>query len=279
MIKIGEYNKLTVSREVDFGVYLKDEEGQEILLPGKWVPEGTEPGHALRVFVYTDSEDRPIATTMEPAASLGEYAAMEVKAVAPFGAFLDWGLEKDLLLPKMEQLKPVKPGDTVVARVCLDYKTNRMIAVTKINPFLKTEANIFTPGQEVELMVYNTTPLGYQVLVNHQYAGLLYQNQVHENLRIGDRRQGYISKLREDGKLDVNLKPFGREGMMSDRERVLEALLRNDGHLPLGDKSDAEEISRKLNMSKKSYKRAIGILYKERLISISDYEINAVKEE
>lgn len=275
MIKLGEYNTLAVSREVDFGVYLKEGE-DEILMPAKWVPEGTKPGDALRVFVYTDSEDRPIATTMEPAASLGEYAVMEVKSSAPFGAFLDWGLEKDLLLPKSEQIRPVEAGDKVVARVCLDYKTNRLIGVSKIDTFLKQESEEFTAGQEVDLLVYNRTALGYQVMVNKEYAGLLYYNNVFEELEIGDRRKGYLSKLREDGKLDVSLKPFGKEGMKSDRDKLWEALEQEGGYLPLGDKSDAMEISERLNMSKKSFKRAIGILYKERKITISEREIKKV---
>lgn len=275
MIKLGEYNSLTVSREVDFGIYLKEGE-DEILMPAKWVPEGTEPGDELRVFVYTDSEDRPIATTMEPAASLGEYAVMEVKSAAPFGAFLDWGLEKDLLLPKSEQIRPVEAGDKVVARVCMDFKTNRLIGVTKIDTFLEQQSEQFTPGQEVDLLIYNRTALGYQAMVNKEYAGLLYYNNVFEELEIGDHRKGYISKLREDGKLDVSLKPFGKEGMKSDRDKVWEALEQEGGHLPLGDKSDAEEISQRLGMSKKSFKRAIGILYKERKITVSEQEIRKV---
>lgn len=275
MIKLGEYNTLTVSREVDFGVYLKEGE-DEILMPGKWVPEGTRPGDELRVFVYTDSEDRPIATSMEPVATLDETAVMEVSSVAPFGAFLNWGLEKDLLLPKAEQIRPVEPGDKVVARVCLDFKTNRLVAVSKIDAFLKQQATDFKAGQEVELLIYNRTALGYQAIVNQAYAGLLYYNNVHEDLEIGDRRKGYLSKLREDGKLDISLKPFGKEGMKSDRDKVWEALESEGGYLPLGDKSEAEEISQRLGMSKKSFKRAIGILYKERRIMIAPEEIRTV---
>lgn len=275
MIKLGEYNTLTVSREVDFGIYLKEGE-EEILMPGKWVPEGTRPGDELRVFVYTDSEDRPIATSMEPVATLGETAVMEVTSIAPFGAFLNWGLEKDLLLPKMEQIRPVEPGDKVVARVCLDFKTNRLVGVSKIDTFLKQQSTDFKAGQEVDLLIYNRTALGYQAIVNQEYAGLLYYNNVHEELEIGDRRKGYLSKLREDGKLDISLKPFGKEGMKSDRDKLWEALESEGGYLPLGDKSEAEEISRRLGMSKKSFKRAIGILYKERRITIGPEEIRTV---
>lgn len=272
MIKIGEYNTLTVSRLVDFGAYLKSDE-QEILIPGKWIPEGTEAGDQLKVFVYTDSEDRPIATTMEPVAKLGEFAPMEVKAVTPFGAFLDWGLEKDLLLPKGEQHRPARVGEKVVVRVCLDYKTNRVIGVSKLAAFLKPAGEEVKPGQEVDLIVSQITPLGYQVVVNQTYNGLLYKNEVFEDLAVGDQLKGFVRKVREDGKLDVNLKPFGKEGMQSDRDKVLEKLEENGGRLPLGDKSDSEEISRTLNMSKKSFKRAIGILYKERKIELSDHEI------
>ena len=272
MIRIGEYNTLKVSRMVDFGAYLESE-GEEVLIPGKWIPEGTEPGQELRVFVYTDSEDRIIATTMEPAAVLGEFAALKVKAVTPFGAFLDWGLEKDLLLPKNEQLKPVSEGEKVVVRIAMDYKTNRLIGVSKIGAFLKAAGEGLVPGQEVNLLVFHKSPLGYQVMVDGKYNGLLYNDQVFEDLQIGDERKGFIRKVREDGKLDVNLKAFGKEGMKSDKDRVFEKLQENGGILPYGDKSEADDINTGLNMSKKSYKRAIGMLYKERKITISDFEI------
>lgn len=275
MIKIGEYNTLKVNRMVDFGAYLGSEE-QEVLIPGKWLPAGTEPGQELRVFVYTDSEDRPIATTMEPAAVLGEIAALEVKAVAPFGAFLDWGLEKDLLLPKAEQHRPVRTGEKVVVKIALDYKTNRLIGVSKLNAFLKPAPEDFEPGREVELLISQITPLGYQAVVDGRYSGLLYKNEVFEPIQVGDRLKGFVRKVREDGKLDLNLKPFGKGGMQSDRDKVLEKLEQSGGQLELGDKSDAEKISEKLNMSKKSFKRAIGILYKERKIQISDNEIRKV---
>lgn len=273
MIAIGEYNLLTVNRMVDFGAYLKSEDEEEILIPGKWLPAGTEPGQELKVFVYTDSEDRPIATTMEPLAVVGDFAALEVKAVAPFGAFLDWGLEKDLLLPKAEQHRPVKVGEKVVIKVCVDFKTNRLIGVSKLAPFLKNAGEDLKPSQEVELLITQITPLGFQALVDKKYSGLLYKNEVFETIQVGDQRKGFIRKVREDGKLDVNLKPFGKEGMHSDRDKVLEKIAENGGRLPLGDKSEAEDISRTLNMSKKSFKRAIGILYKERKIQISDQEI------
>ncbi len=272
MIRIGEYNTLEISRMVDFGAYLKSGE-EEILIPGKWLPAGAEPGQEIEVFVYTDSEDRPIATTMKPAAISGEFAALEVKEVAPFGAFLNWGLEKDLLLPKNEQVRPVKPGEKVVVRIALDYKTNRLIGVGKLGAFLKPAPEELKPGQEVELLVYHKSPLGYQVIVDSKYSGLLYQDEVFEDLTAGESRKGYIRKVREDGKLDVNLKPFGKEGMQTDVERVWEKLQENGGVLALGDKSHADDIYTGLNMSKKSYKRAIGILYKDRKITVSDYEI------
>lgn len=272
MAGIGEYNILPILRIVDFGAYLKMGE-QDVLIPGKWLPEGAEPGQELKVFVYTDSEDRIIATTMEPKAVLGEFAALEVRAVTPFGAFLDWGLEKDLLLPKAEQHRPVREGDKVVVRICMDFKTNRLIAVSKLAPFMKSAPEDFAPGTEVDLLITQITPLGYQALTDGQYSGLLYKNEVFEPLSVGDQRKGYVRKVREDGKLDVNLKAFGKQGMQSDRDRVLEKVKENGGLLPLGDKSEADEIMKVLNMSKKSYKRAIGILYKERKIVISEQEI------
>lgn len=273
MIEIGKHNILKVNRAVDFGFYLTDGH-EEVLLPTKWVPEGADIGKNVDVFIYTDSEDRPIATTMEPKATVGDFAVLKVSALTNFGAFLDWGLEKDLLLPKTEQLNPVAVGEKVVVKICLDYKTNRLIAVSKLGSFLTADPAELKPGDEVEAWVYNETPLGYQVLLNKQYSGLLYENEVFEPLRIGDKRQAWVRKLREDNKLDISLKPFGKEGMKSDREKVLEKLKEGGGHLPLGDKSEPEEISRKLNLSKKAFKRAIGMLYKEQLISISDKEIH-----
>ena len=272
MIEIGAYNILKVNRAVDFGFYLTDGH-EEVLLPKKWIPEGADIGRNVEVFIYTDSEDRLIATTMKPKATLGEFAALEVTSTTGFGAFLDWGLEKDLLLPKNEQLKPLEVGEKAVVKVCLDFKTNRLIGVSKLGSFLKPVPESLQPGQEVEAWVYNRTPLGYQVLVNREYGGLLYENEVFEDLRIGDIRTAWIKKRREDGKLDVSLKPFGKEGMKSDREKVLEALKESGGSLPLGDKSEPEEINKQLSMSKKAFKRAIGILYKEQLIALSDYEI------
>lgn len=273
MINIGEYNTLKVNREVDFGLYLGDGE-EEVLLPGKWKPEGTEIGQDIEVFVYTDSEDRPIATTMKPVATVGEFAIMEVKSTIPIGAFLDWGLEKDIFLPKAEQLQKPAVGDKVVVRVCLDHKTNRVVAVSKIGSFVEEINHPFKPGEQVEAWVYQISPLGYLVLVNQKYSGLIYRSDVFEPLQIGDRKKAYVSKLREDGKLDLGLKAFGKEGMKSDRDKVLEKLEEKGGRLPLGDKSQPEEVSRVLGMSKKSFKRAIGILYKEQKINLSDEEIS-----
>lgn len=272
MIEIGTYNILKVNRAVDFGFYLTDGH-EEVLLPKKWIPEGADIGKNVEVFIYTDSEDRLIATTMKPKAILGDFAALEVTSTTGFGAFLDWGLEKDLLLPKNEQIKPVAVGEKAVVKVCLDFKTNRLIGVSKIGSFLKPVPESLQPGQQVEVWVYNQTPLGYQVMVNEQFAGLLYENEVFEELQVGDKRTAWVKKRREDDKLDVSLKPFGKEGMKSDREKVLEALKEAGGTLALGDKSEPEEISRKMNMSKKAFKRATGMLYKEQLITLSDYEV------
>lgn len=272
MIEIGEYNILKVNRAVDFGFYLTDGQ-EEILLPKKWIPEGAGIGKNVEVFVYTDSEDRLIATTMKPKATLGNFATLQVSTTTDFGAFLDWGLEKDLLLPKTEQIKAHKVGEKVVVKISLDHKTNRLIAVGKLGSFLKPVPDTLQPGQKVEALVYNQTPLGYQVLVNNLYGGLLYENEVFENLQVGDKRTVWVKKLREDNKLDVSLKPFGKVGMKSDRDKVLEKLQETGGMLALGDKSKPEDISKEMNMSKKAFKRAIGILYKEKLITLSDYDI------
>src|SRR5690606_7518643 len=199
-------------------------------------------GDELEVFVYTDSEDRLIATTLEPFGKVGEFAAMEVKDVTHFGAFLDWGIEKDLLVPNNEQHRRLQVGHWTVVRVCLDPQTERVIGVGKLNPFLNKDFSKLSEGQEVALMVYDETDLGYMVIIDNEFSGMLYRNEVFEPLNIGDKRIGHIKKLREDGKIDVRLNKIGRDAIDENKEIVLERLHASQGFLPYHDKSDSEKI-------------------------------------
>lgn len=278
MLEIGKFNKLVVSRSVDFGMYLESDHG-EILIPKKYVPEGTKVGDVLDVFVYTDSEDRLIATTLEPYGKVGEFAAMEVKDVTNFGAFLDWGIEKDLLVPNNEQHRRLHTGQWTVVRLCLDPKTERVIGVGKLNPFLSKDFSKISEGQEVDLMVYDETDLGYMVIINNEFSGMLYRNEVFEPLEIGDKKRGRIRKLREDGKIDVRLNPGGIEGIDTAKEIIVQRLKAAGGFLPYHDKSDAEKIKIVFQMSKKSFKKAVGGLYKDNKVTLLENGIKLLVDE
>ena len=269
MLEIGKFNKLVVSRSVDFGMYLESDHG-DILIPKKYVPEGTKIGDALDVFVYTDSEDRLIATTLEPYGIVGEFAAMRVKDVTNFGAFLDWGIEKDLLVPNSEQHRKLHVGQMTVVRLCLDERTERVIGVGKLNPFLSKDFSALQEGQAVNLMVYDHTDLGIMVLIDDQYSGMLYENEVFEPLEIGDKKKGFIKKIRPDGKIDVRLFKEGVAAIDASKDTILKKLKASDGFLPYHDKSDTDAIKEAFQMSKKSFKKAIGGLYKEGKIQILD---------
>lgn len=278
MLKIGNTNTLTVARTSDFGLYLSSSQG-DILLPNRYVTPQMEVGHTLDVFVYTDSEDRLVCVTDVPRAEAGEFAALRVKEVTSFGAFLDWGLEKDLLLPFKEQLNPVRTGDTVVVRVCLDPRTQRVIAVAKLQPFFHRDTTSLQEKQEVLLLVFQETELGYKVLVDRRYEGLVYRNEVFEPLRIGEQKTGYVKKVRDDGKLDISLQPVGVvAGMDASRATVLQKLSEADeGYLPYHDKSDPAAIEQAFGLSKKAFKRAIGGLYKDKQIKLEDEGIRLIK--
>jgi uncharacterized protein len=269
MIIIGKYNDLVVERIVEFGVYLNPKE-DEILLPAKYVPENTRPGDTLRVFVYTDSEDRPIATTLSPKAVVGEFAYLQVKDVASFGAFLDWGLEKDLLVPANEQQNRMKIGQKYVVKVCLDPKTRRVYATSRIAQHCeKAPKNLFV-GEKVSLLMYSHTKIGITAVVNSQYAGMIYKSETYEPLSIGEKRDGYVSRIREDGKIDLVLKKPGHHSITDSGALVMDILQKAGGTLPCHDKSAPDEIKHTFSMSKKEFKRATGGLYKAGKIDITD---------
>ena len=269
-MEIGKYYELEVAKEVDFGVYLSSELG-EILLPLKYVPEGTRAGDRLRVFLHKDSEDRLLATTLDPKGKLGDFVSLMTKDVTPHGAFMDWGLEKDLFVPNREQHTKFEVGKSYVVRICLDYKTDRLIGVSKLNAFL-SNSNIegISEGDEVNLLIYDETDRGFLAVINQKYGGLIYKNEIFEPIAIGEEKKGYIKKIREDHKIDLSLSASGTEAIDINRDIVLNKLRSSGGFLPLHDKSDPADILHQLNMSKKAFKKAIGGLYKDKQISIEE---------
>lgn len=267
-MKMGATNKLVVQRLEEPGAYLADAAGNEILLPGKFVPDQLQPEDELTVFVYTDSEDRPVATTQTPVAEVGDFAALKVVDVSSAGAFLDWGLDKDLLLPFAEQQHPVKPGDTVVARITLDYRSNRVVAVTKLEPFFSHHTQELSVQQRVHYLVYRYQDPGYRVVVNFNFQGIIYANETYRKLETGDSGLAYISDIRPDHKLDLRLFKNPAEAIDEAKKLIMTHLTGQGGSLPFSDKSEPDAILNYFNMSKKTFKKAIGNLYREEKINI-----------
>ena len=279
MVDLGNYNELVIAREVDFGVYLTSEDG-DILLPGKYVPEGAKIGDKLRVFVYRDSEDRMIATTLEPYATVGEFACLTCTDVTPFGAFLDWGLEKDLLVPLHNQKNKMQVGRKYCVYIYLDETSDRVVATTKLGKYLYNDDIRLSEGDEVQLLVAGLTDIGIKVLINSEYMGILYKNEVFQDLRIGDKTTGYIKLIRPDNKIDVTLRKPGvnqKEEKDEAADKILRLLQQGSGWLPLSDNSTPEDIYQTLGMSKKTFKRAIGSLYKAGQITIEPDSIRLRK--
>lgn len=272
MLKIGQYNYLQVIKEVDFGYYLDsgDENWEEILLPFNSAPKQCDVYDWLDVFIYFDSEDRIIATTEKPHAVVGEFNLLRVKAVEKVGAFLDWGLRKDLLVPFGEQKVRLKTGRSCIVWVYVDEASGRIVASTRLQKFMDPEPGDYTVGQEVELLVTKETELGYKAIINNAHWGFLYENEVFKKLRVGQKVQGYIQKLREDDKIDVSLTATGYEKVGGISEMILKVLQKKKGFLPITAKTSPEEIYSLFGVSKKNYKKAIGALYKERKVTIED---------
>jgi len=272
MVAIGNYNELEIAKEVDFGVYLDSEDG-EILLPAKYVPEDARVGDRLRVFIYRDSEDRMIATTLEPKAKVGDFAALQVKDTNQYGAFLEWGLEKDLFVPFNNQRDKMQPGRTYVVYIYLDDSSDRIVATAKYEKYLQNEVADLIDGQEVNLLVAGFTDLGYKVIINNKYLGMLYKNEVFRDLSMGEQTKGYIKKVREDQKIDVTLQRTGFGEVKDAAQIIMEKLQSANGQLPLSDHSDPDEIYHLLGMSKKTFKKAIGTLYRQGKIFLHDRHI------
>lgn len=273
MVEIGKYNTLTVVKIVDFGVYLDGGERGEILMPKEYVPTNCSPDDEVEVFVYFDSEDRIVATTEIPAIQVGEFAFLKVVAVSKVGAFLGWGLRKDLFVPFREQRDPMVEGKSYSVYAYVDKASDRIVASTKIEKFLDQVFPDYEPGEEVEVLIARKTDLGYAVIVNHAHWGLVYDNEIFRPLKIGQKMRGYIKTVREDEKIDVSLQPAGYGKIEGLAGMVLEKLKDYGGVLDLSDKSEPAEIYRVFGCSKKNYKKALGTLLKQGIIEIKDTEV------
>lgn len=268
MLNIGDYNTLEIVKHLDFGMYLKSGE-LEILLPTKYIPEGAAIGQMIDVFIYTDSEDRLIASNLKPLATVNEFAYLTVSHVSQYGAFLNIGLEKDILVPLSEQKDKMVEGRGYVVFVYLDTMTDRMVASAKISDFVIKDSIDLKEKQEVNLLVAAITPLGFNVIVDNQYIALVYANEVFTEVKVGDQLVGYVRKIREDNKIDISLQPIGFEKRINaDTEVIMEALLKNNGTLNISDSSTPGTIYKAVGMSKKAFKKASGVLYREKKIAI-----------
>lgn len=277
MKELGLISTLTINRFTDFGAYLALSDGGEVLLPKGYLKGDEKEGDELEVFVYTDSEDRPVAVTQRPLALLDDFAVLEAKEVTKFGAFMDWGLPKDLFVPNGEMAKNMEVGQKYLIRVCVDFKSNRLIGVSKYRDFMYPAPKDYEPGNETEGLIFEKTDLGYKVLLEDRYEGLVYANEVFQPLEIGSVRKLWVKKRRDDGKLDLQVLPVGRVKYDEGSEKIL-ALLEEKGFLPLHDKSDPAEIQSMLGMSKKHFKQCIGQLYKGHRIQILENGISLVSE-
>lgn len=272
MIKIGQYNTLTILRDTKVGLFLGNgNEAEDILLPNKYVPQDFKIGDEMSVFVYLDHEERPVATTLEPYILLNEFALLRVNYTNQVGAFMDWGMEKDILVPFKEQARPMEKGKRYLVYLYMDEKTNRLVASSKTNQFLSNENLTVNKFEEVDLIVSHITEVGINVIINEQHKGLLYKDEVYDDsIRTGDRMRGYIKNIRPDNKIDVSLQILGYENVEPNAEKILDELRASRGFLRLSDNSHPEDIKTVLKMSKKTFKKAIGALYKEKRIDIKD---------
>lgn len=271
-IRLGRRNRLEVLREVDFGLYLDAGEIGDVLLPRRYVPEGTKTGDTLDVFLYLDGEERLVATTEQPLVEVGQFACLEVSWVNEFGAFLHWGLMKDLFCPFREQKQKMQQGHKYVVYCYIDPITYRIVASAKVEKFLSKERPEYSSGDEVECLIQQPTDLGLKAIVDGRYSGLLFRNEIFQPLHVGDRVRAFVKQVRPDGKIDLKLQQhFGKLRITDFSAQLLDYLRRQpQGFCPLGDKSDADDIYRTFGVSKKTFKRGVGDLYRQHLVSIDD---------
>ena len=278
-IQLGAYNRLTITKEVDFGLYLDGGDEGEILLPRRYVPATYKIGDEIDVFLYLDQDERLVATTEQPLAQVGDFAYLECSWVNEYGAFLNWGLMKDLFCPFREQKKRMEIGSSYIVYVTIDEESYRMMASAKVEHFLSKDKPPYKAGDEVQILVWQKTDLGFKAIIDNAYAGLIYRDQIFKYVHTGDRMKAYVANVRPDGKIDLTLQHTGRQQTLDFSETLLTYLHEHGGTCDLGDKSDAEEIKARFEVSKKVYKKAIGDLYRRHLITISDGGIHLVEEE
>lgn len=276
MIKIGNYNRLRVARFVDFGAYLADDSNNEVLLPARYLPDDAAIGDEIDVFVYNDSEDRPVAVTDHPYACVGEFAFLQVAEVNRFGAFLDWGVPKHLLVPFSEQRVKMEEGGIYPVYVYLDHITNRVVASGKIEKFLGNVIPDYRPGDKVSALVWQHTPLGYKVIVDNLFQGMIYDNEIYAPLEIEQTVTALVKAVREDGKIDLSLGDKAAMRVAGLADEILDYLDRKGGRITITDSSSPDEIKETFRCSKKDFKKALGKLYKEHKIVISDDAVTRV---
>ncbi len=276
-MNIGEYSTFTIDRFTSVGAFIENEQGEEVLLPNKYLEESFEVGSDITVFIYKDSEDRPVATTEIPFVTLNQFAFLIVKDVTPIGAFLDWGLEKDLFVPFKEQHAKMVEGGEYLIRLIKDDVTDRLLGTTKINRYLSTDVKDLEIGDEIDLFVGEISDLGREVIINDIYKGMIFKDHLVRPLKTGEQTSGYVEFIRQDGKIDVSLVPVGLEKFDHFSQTVLDYLSENHGVMEITDKSHPDLIREKLGLSKKAFKKAVGNLYKNRKIELSDTDIKLVK--
>ena len=275
-MKLGEYNELEILRLTSIGAYLGDEEGNDVLLPGKFLKEDWVEGTRISVFLYRDSEDRIIATTMQPYLTLHEFAYLKIRDVNFFGAFALWGVEKDLMIPFQEQLKKLEAEQRILVYLKLDEKTDRLIGTTKYKKYIEPAPEDFPLNTAVPILIADRTDLGVKVIVENKYSGLIFHSELNQNLLRGTKTIGYVYGVRKDGKLDVRLEPEGYEKIEPLAQELFEIIESCGGKLFLTDNSDPEDIRSEIGMSKKTFKKAIGLLYKSRKIVLEEDGIKIV---
>jgi predicted RNA-binding protein (virulence factor B family) len=270
MLGIGEYCELKILRDTEPGLFLGDDEGNEVLLPNRYVPDTFEVGEKLEVFIYLDNEERLVATTDKPFVTKGDFALLRCNQVNKFGAFLDWGLVKELFCPFKEQAFKMKKGGWYLIYCYLDEETNRLVASSKTNRFLDNSELTVSRFDEVDLIVSHPSEIGMNVIVNKKHLGLVYKDDIFKDIQVGDKLKGIVKKIRHDNKLDISLSQIGYRNIEPNAQFILNELKKKNGFLPLHDKSSPETIKEQVQMSKKSFKKAIGSLYKDRQIEIKD---------
>ncbi len=277
MIDLGRQIELKIAKRATIGLYLADETGEEVLLPKKYCSEEMKPGETTEVFVYKDSEGKKVATTLTPKIYIHEFALLKVTAVTGVGAFLDWGLEKELMVPFREQKQKMLEGRWYIVYLDLDKKTDRLYASNRIERFLQNDQISVKEDDEVALVVMQKTDLGYSVIINHKHKGLIFDNEIFQEIRVGDRLKGYVKKIRDDQKIDISIQAIGfRNVNDSNSELIYKTLVENEGFMAITDKSSPDEIYTQFGISKKAFKKSLGALYKQKKVEIQSDGIKLI---